>query len=311
MSFMEEVPSSGVTYEAIKYFFSSNSKQFVDVRVHWLPIFVDNRVLSEMFEEFGTVISIKKERMEMEDFHVISGVRVVWLQMDEEAKNLIPHLLGYACVTKALLTVRGRQPLCLKCLRLEHVRGGCPSNNSGQGTKDTSSGAKEAEGSQGGYWANVVSRRAKKQPSSDVGATAQSVVGGKTTSDEASKLDHAGRSTVDVNSQTGDSEEGSKGKKKAKKTSELINTVVEPTIAAEPTVAGDPQIVTDPQYMDTDIQGVKSSLDEDEVTPPLPKNRTGKGPVSSPQELIDRLAEMFTQDTIRDGILGVMSPYTS
>ncbi|KAH3804396.1 hypothetical protein DPMN_132681 [Dreissena polymorpha] len=52
IKFIEEVPSGGLSH-GVKYFFSLYGKQLVDVRVHWLPIFVDNRVLSEMF---GTVV---------------------------------------------------------------------------------------------------------------------------------------------------------------------------------------------------------------------------------------------------------------
>ncbi|KAH3804390.1 hypothetical protein DPMN_132675 [Dreissena polymorpha] len=64
-----------------------------------------------MFGSFGTVISVKHERMEIEDFNVISGVRLVRLQMDEEAKNSIPHLLHFACGAKALLTAGTATPV--------------------------------------------------------------------------------------------------------------------------------------------------------------------------------------------------------
>ncbi|KAH3804370.1 hypothetical protein DPMN_132654 [Dreissena polymorpha] len=287
MSFMEDVPSAGVAYEGIKYFFSSYGKQFVDIRVHWLPVFIDNRVLSEMFEQFGKVISIKNEIMDMEDFHVMSGVRIVRMQMDEEAKNAIPHLLSFACGTRALLTVRGRQPLCLKCLRLGHVRGSCPNNNSGQ-RKDTSS---KEEGSQEGSWASVVGRKAKKSVTDDV-----------------SRPDRAGGSTESVNPQTGGGEGVPKRSKKTK-------TVFEGAPIEAETLSGEMPgeelesvvSVTDDgahHEMDTNIQGTKRSIDDDFT--PMPKNRPASGPVSSPE---DPFEGMFTQDSVKDGLLASQSPH--
>ncbi|KAH3804391.1 hypothetical protein DPMN_132676 [Dreissena polymorpha] len=138
--------------------------------------------------------------------------------------------------------------------------------NSGQGTKDTSSSAKEAEGTQGGSWANVVSRRAKKKPSTNVGATAQSVVGSKTISDGASNLDDADGSTVDVNYQAGNSEEGAGGNKVRLAPVADNGSVVVPEVSAEPQ--------TD-QVMDTDIQDVKRTREEEEFSP-VPRNRPGK-----------------------------------
>ncbi|KAH3739171.1 hypothetical protein DPMN_045818 [Dreissena polymorpha] len=61
--------------------------------------------------------------------------------------------------------------------------------------------------------------------------------------------------------------------------------------------------------MDTDITGVKRTREEEEFTP-LPRNRPRKGPQTSIRDQIDLLAEeMFTQDSIQDGILGMQSPH--
>lgn len=44
------------------------------------------------------------------------------LEVDEVQKNNIPHLFKFACGNRALLTVRGRPPLCLRCHKVGHVR---------------------------------------------------------------------------------------------------------------------------------------------------------------------------------------------
>ncbi|KAH3804358.1 hypothetical protein DPMN_132642 [Dreissena polymorpha] len=280
MEFIEDVPSGGLTHDGVKYFFQSYGKQLVDVRVHWLPVFIDNRVLEEMFGIFGSVISVKHETMDMEGFHVISGVRVVRLQMDEEAKNSIPHLLNFACGAKALLTVRGRQPLCLRCMNLGHIRGSCPENSKPKTTRNTSG---DTDGSQGGSWAEVVSRKTFKKTPTVAAPMASKVVGEETPSGGASGPDRAGESTESVSAQTG---EGKASTKRTKKT----RTVFEGAPVEAETLSGEQGetlvkvvSVTDDgahHEMDTNIQGTKRSIDDDFT--PMPKNRPASGPVSSP-----------------------------
>ena len=55
-----------------------------------------------------------------------SGVRIVKVEVDEVGKSRVPHLLQFECGSRALVTVRGRPPLCLRCHRVGHLRSGCP-----------------------------------------------------------------------------------------------------------------------------------------------------------------------------------------
>ena len=48
------------------------------------------------------------------------------IEIDEVGKSTIPHLLQFACGRKALVTVWGRPPLCLRCHNVGHMRSGCP-----------------------------------------------------------------------------------------------------------------------------------------------------------------------------------------
>lgn len=57
--------------------------------------------------------------------NIRSGVRELVIDISERQKDSLPHRLtisGHA----ALLTFRGRPPLCLKCGGVGHVRGRCP-----------------------------------------------------------------------------------------------------------------------------------------------------------------------------------------
>ncbi|KAH3739168.1 hypothetical protein DPMN_045815 [Dreissena polymorpha] len=115
-------------------------------------------ILSEKVEK---VVSIKHERMDMEGSNVLSESRVVTIQVDKETKNSIPHLVNFACRAKALLSVGEWQPLCLTCMRLGHIRGGCPGNVNAQEFfcyKENSSDA-PPDNTQGGTRAQVVGRK--------------------------------------------------------------------------------------------------------------------------------------------------------
>ncbi|KAH3788879.1 hypothetical protein DPMN_167042 [Dreissena polymorpha] len=51
--------------------------------------------------------------------------------MEEEKLSCLPHLLNFACGAKALITMFGRPPLCLRCRNVDHVRKECPEQISG------------------------------------------------------------------------------------------------------------------------------------------------------------------------------------
>ncbi|KAH3804385.1 hypothetical protein DPMN_132670 [Dreissena polymorpha] len=58
--------------------------------------------------------------------------------------------------------------------------------------------------------------------------------------------------------------------------------------------------------MDTDIQDITRTLDDDEDFTPMHKNKPGSGPVSPPEDPFDG---MFTQDSVKDGLLASQSPH--
>ncbi|KAH3803536.1 hypothetical protein DPMN_131799 [Dreissena polymorpha] len=66
--------------------------------------------------------------MEVGDFQTRSGVRVVTVECNKNQQESIPHIISFGCGTRALITMRGRQPLCLYCQEVEHVRNTCPHN---------------------------------------------------------------------------------------------------------------------------------------------------------------------------------------
>ena len=111
----------GKTY-SVSYF----GKQSVCLRVHWLPVIMNNDILHEVFGSFGKVMKVDFEKMG--DYE--NGVRRVYMEVSVAERLELPHLLQFADGLKALVTMSGRAPLCLRCGEVGHVRQACPPLNS-------------------------------------------------------------------------------------------------------------------------------------------------------------------------------------
>ena len=122
------------SYRGSNYAVTRYDKQLLEARVHWLPVNVKDSVLSQIFEGFGKVISITDEVNKYGTAYIKSGVRIVKVEVDEVGKCRVPHLLQFGCGSRALVTVRGRPPLCLRCHRVEHLRSGCSGTVTNAGT---------------------------------------------------------------------------------------------------------------------------------------------------------------------------------
>ncbi|XP_060555558.1 uncharacterized protein LOC132716325 [Ruditapes philippinarum] len=101
------------------------NSQIVNVRVHWLPVFIPNPTVEAIFRPFGKVLTVEYDRMKVGSGTFKSGVRLVKMEVTEIERNKLPHLLRFECGNKALITVAGRPPLCLKCLQIGHYRSNC------------------------------------------------------------------------------------------------------------------------------------------------------------------------------------------
>ncbi|XP_053407132.1 uncharacterized protein LOC128559451 [Mercenaria mercenaria] len=100
-------------------------KQIVFVRVHWLPVYATNKLVEAMLRPFGKVISVEDSSIKVDAVYFKSGVRVAKMELSDIERAKLPHLLRFECGSKALLTVPGRPPLCLKCLTVGHYRNEC------------------------------------------------------------------------------------------------------------------------------------------------------------------------------------------
>jgi len=104
-------------------------RQNICLRVHWLPVIINNDVLHEVFSSFEKVSQVDFENHG--DYE--NGVRRVFVEVSIAEKLEIPHMLQFADDLKALVTMSGRAPLCLQCGEVGHVRQACPPLRSNPG----------------------------------------------------------------------------------------------------------------------------------------------------------------------------------
>ncbi len=110
---------------------SNLSLKRVMLKIHWLPIYFNTGKLSEIFSKFGKVLRVTDEHFQFDGVEIATGVRRVLIEMEEEKLAYVPHLLSFACGARALVTMYGRPPLCLRCHTVGHIRRECPDKDTG------------------------------------------------------------------------------------------------------------------------------------------------------------------------------------
>ena len=102
------------------------TEQVITARVHWLPIYFDNSLLREIFNQFGSVMNISMCKTAHAKLTAYNGIREVRIKCDEFQKQNIPHLVNFKSGQSILITVPGRPPYCLRCQSVGHIRSRCP-----------------------------------------------------------------------------------------------------------------------------------------------------------------------------------------
>lgn len=103
------------------------AEQTVDIKCHWLPDYVADDFLGNWFERFGSVRKITRDvQFVNKTAQIQNGVRTVTLITGEVGLSMIPHLVKFDGGTTMLITIQGRDPLCLKCHIVGHMRRACP-----------------------------------------------------------------------------------------------------------------------------------------------------------------------------------------
>ena len=101
------------------------AEQVVSLRIHWLPLYYEDRILMTMLCLYGEGVDIKYMKSTYGNITAMNGTRDVLLKTDEIRKQQIPHLVNIMSGQSVLITMLGRPPLCLKCKVVGNTRREC------------------------------------------------------------------------------------------------------------------------------------------------------------------------------------------
>jgi len=98
------------------------------VRVHWVPYWIPMDVVTAGFRQNGLqVVHAGFDNSVVKGLeHVKSGIRTVTVETDQP--SIIPHLFNWSFdgqSGRALVTMTGRDPICLKCNQVGHISARC------------------------------------------------------------------------------------------------------------------------------------------------------------------------------------------
>ena len=100
--------------------------EYHQIRVHWVPDYVKDAFLKDVFGRVGQVLSVAKTREKSGRY---GCVRVIHLKAEWQEMEKVPHTMAIRYQGQAhrfLITIKGRPPLCLLCSEIGHTRRDCP-----------------------------------------------------------------------------------------------------------------------------------------------------------------------------------------
>ena len=113
-------------------------RRMVNLRVNWLPVWIDISTVEQYLSQYGIVKQCQRETETFEGVTFKNGSIKVVLDIPEKDFAKLPHKTVIASCS-VLLTVAGRPPFCLKCKEVGHIRKDCPKNKQSSASKSEDS----------------------------------------------------------------------------------------------------------------------------------------------------------------------------
>ena len=112
-------------------YFDRIDRRVVKFKIHWFPLHLRKELVAEWLKRYGSAIQIEEEITDYGGLKLKTGALKGIMKSTEEQYLSIPYR-GMVYNRPVLVTVLGRQPVCLKCGQKGHQRSTCPQN--GQNT---------------------------------------------------------------------------------------------------------------------------------------------------------------------------------
>ena len=112
--------NSGVTVKI-----ESLDRRRVRFRVHWFPFHMKGELVEEYMEDYGSQVKIEYETQSHDGVSMKTGTISGTMVCSESQFQSIPYR-GHIHGRLVLITVMGRQTVCLRCGEKGHQRSTCP-----------------------------------------------------------------------------------------------------------------------------------------------------------------------------------------
>lgn len=97
------------------------------IRFHWVPAFIKNELFQDYLEAKKLRVLASDTLKDNADGYT-NGIRQFKIMGSTTDIHALPHILDFdQCGFQSLLRIPGRDPMCLKCKQLGHLRQSCPS----------------------------------------------------------------------------------------------------------------------------------------------------------------------------------------
>ena len=97
-----------ITKWKVKFSAVNMVEQGVTLRIQWLPLFYDNRILKAIFCDYGEIMDIRMCKSPYAYIVAMYGMRKVTLRTTELSKQRIPHFVTFDSGQSLLLAMQGR-----------------------------------------------------------------------------------------------------------------------------------------------------------------------------------------------------------
>lgn len=136
-------------YKDVKAIVTNANESVQNIRFYWVPLYIENECLTDYLESKDLKI-VSQEYLKDEE-GVKNGVRQFKVLGTKDAVHKLPHLLDFELYNcQCLLRVQGREPMCLRCRKLGHLRNTCPEIQQAQQRRNFFQQRATTQGGQGG-----------------------------------------------------------------------------------------------------------------------------------------------------------------
>ncbi|CAC5407273.1 unnamed protein product [Mytilus coruscus] len=113
--------------ESGSVYFDRIDARLVRFRIHWFPLHMKKELLEEWLKNFGSNVKLEEDFMEYNGMKLKTGSLSGSMRSNETQYNSIPYR-RMVYNRPVLITVLGREPVCLKCGERGHQRSAFPDN---------------------------------------------------------------------------------------------------------------------------------------------------------------------------------------